>query len=1146
MKLKILINFLLFFCLISSKIYSQVSIVLRPDSVAGKDALLDSQYPTVNNGTTPDFAAWSWTRNQGLSLTNARSLIEFDLSSIPNCAVINSAKISLYCNTTSSVTQLNSGNNAFSIQRITSNWSENSVTWNNQPSSTTLNQVSLAQSTSSTQNYENIDITNLIKDIKQNPTTSFGLMIKLLTESTYRSIIMSSSDHADSTKWPKLVIDYTSPPLTNNTINISQNTFCAGILYPSITGSIPIGGDGTFSYNWIVSTTNANVGFSNAGGVNNLQNYTPINLNVNTWFKRITYSCGSIDTSEAIALTILPKPITSFSINNNAQCLAGNNFILTDNTSFSGIGGYTRLWNLGNGSTDTSSLANLSKSYNTSGSYTIKLLTIGNNGCKDSLTQSVTTGVKPIAGFTINSSNQCLNNNNFTFTDTSMVNSGTLTRVWNLGSPNNTSTLVSTNKTFTLAGNYTIKLISNNLGCRDTITKTVSVFPNAKIGFYSNNGTQCLNGNNFVFNDTSSVSNGTLTRNWDFGNNTFDNSSIAFVNYTTPNSYPVKLVVITNNGCKDSLIKTVNVISNPNVGFMLNNSEQCLNGNNFIFTDTSKTTNGNLSRTWNFGTGVNDISSIINPTKTYFNSGIYQVKLLVNNNGCKDSITKSITVFPKPVVGFIINNTTQCLRGNNFIFNDTSSISAGNYTRNWSFGNGTFATSSGVNTNYENANNYSIKLVITSNNGCKDSLSKLIIVNANPIAGFTINNKSQCLVGNSFSFIDTSITTNGNLQRLWNFGNNESSNSINPNKSYTEANVYNVKLVITASNGCKDSVVNTVSVNPKPTVGFTVNNYSQCLKGNNFIFNDTSVISNRETLTSSWDFGDTSFATAKTFSKSYGNLNNYVVKLLVTSANNCKDSLSKIVTLNPSTAAMISANGKTDFCQGENVLLIANSGNGLSYNWLNNGVKIINELNSTLTANTNGVHKAVVTNSFGCKDTSNPLNIIVNSIPNIGNINGIVNANTNDTFTYFVTPQSGFGYTWYAINGTILNGQGNNLVKVKWSNLGSGNLKVLVSNAKLCLDSSKINVSILNTGISDLLATNFTVFPNPTKSILTINSNNILVGNKFTITNLIGQVIITGKLNLDETIVNTESLAIGMYLLSIEGVNKQAIKIIKE
>lgn len=143
MKLKICAIFFLAFCILSNKVFSQVSIILRPDSAAGKDALLDSQYPTVNNGTTTDFAALSWTRNQGLSLTNARSLIEFDLSSIPNCAVINSAKVSLYCNTSSSLTQLNSGTNSFFIQRITSNWNEHTVTWSNQPSTTTINQVIL-------------------------------------------------------------------------------------------------------------------------------------------------------------------------------------------------------------------------------------------------------------------------------------------------------------------------------------------------------------------------------------------------------------------------------------------------------------------------------------------------------------------------------------------------------------------------------------------------------------------------------------------------------------------------------------------------------------------------------------------------------------------------------------------------------------------------------------------------------------------------------------------------------------------------------------------------------------------------------------------------------------------------------------------
>ncbi|MBJ7428480.1 MAG: hypothetical protein JHD28_05925, partial [Bacteroidia bacterium] len=53
-------------------------------------------------------------------------------------------------------------------------------------------------------------------------------------------------------------------------------------------------------------------------------------------------------------------------------------------------------------------------------------------------------------------------------------------------------------------------------------------------------------------------------------------------------------------------------------------------------------------------------------------------------------------------------------------------------------------------------------------------------------------------------------------------------------------------------------------------------------------------------------------------------------------------------------------------------------------------------------------------------------------------------------------------------------------------------------------------------------------------------------GKKYIITNLIGQTILSGKLNMDETIVNIENFQSGVYMLSIDGMNKQSIKVIRE
>lgn len=205
--------------------FGQTTITITPDATTGKDALLVDR-PTqsnVNYGAEPDFASWAWT--QSSTNTTARSLIDFDLSTIPAGAIITSASLSLYCNTNSAYTQLQSGTNASYIERVTSPWNESTVTWNTQPTTTTINRVFLATSTTNTQNYTNIDITQLILDIQANPSSGFGLMLKLQTESTFKAMIFASSDHGDILKRPKLQITYSlTPPVPcQNTLTLQPN-----------------------------------------------------------------------------------------------------------------------------------------------------------------------------------------------------------------------------------------------------------------------------------------------------------------------------------------------------------------------------------------------------------------------------------------------------------------------------------------------------------------------------------------------------------------------------------------------------------------------------------------------------------------------------------------------------------------------------------------------------------------------------------------------------------------------------------------------------------------------------------------------------------------------------------------------------------
>jgi hypothetical protein len=182
-------------------------LILQPGS-EGKDAIIISSSSADNNYA--DYilnVPMAWT-NSGVPFT-IRSLIQFDLSSIPDGAIITEAKLSLFfANNSSNGTQCNEGgSNACSISRITESWLESEVTWNNQPNFTTENQVVLPRSVNPYQNYENIDVTGLIQDMYE--SDNYGMIIRLVNEVKYLRMTFGSSDNSDASTHPKLVVKYT-------------------------------------------------------------------------------------------------------------------------------------------------------------------------------------------------------------------------------------------------------------------------------------------------------------------------------------------------------------------------------------------------------------------------------------------------------------------------------------------------------------------------------------------------------------------------------------------------------------------------------------------------------------------------------------------------------------------------------------------------------------------------------------------------------------------------------------------------------------------------------------------------------------------------------------------------------------------------
>jgi len=149
----------------------------------------------------------SWTING--SPTNWRSFIKFDQSQIPANSTIITATLYFYSKPGShGIDPVNAQSgtaNAFWVERITANWNPVNLPWNGQPTTTTVNRVSVPQSTSSTADVT-INVTSLVQDMVTSGNYGFGF--KLQNEVYYNARQFASSFYSNAALRPKLVITY--------------------------------------------------------------------------------------------------------------------------------------------------------------------------------------------------------------------------------------------------------------------------------------------------------------------------------------------------------------------------------------------------------------------------------------------------------------------------------------------------------------------------------------------------------------------------------------------------------------------------------------------------------------------------------------------------------------------------------------------------------------------------------------------------------------------------------------------------------------------------------------------------------------------------------------------------------------------------
>ena len=167
---------------------------------------------------------------------------------------------------------------------------------------------------------------------------------------------------------------------------------------------------------------------------------------------------------------------------------------------------------------------------------------------------------------------------------------------------------------------------------------------------------------------------------------------------------------------------------------------------------------------------------------------------------------------------------------------------------------------------------------------------KLLFANAlvaQPKADFKVDKQEGCSPL-SVSFTDQSTGNAANY--FWRFGNGNTSTKKDPDAVFIQPGQYTVTLVVTGTNGQKDSTTKNqlITVFTNPTADFTTNDKSGC-KPLSSRFNNRSQKGSAPIKNYTWDFGDGGSSNNKNPNYQFTSAGNFTVALSIVDTNGCKD-----------------------------------------------------------------------------------------------------------------------------------------------------------------------------------------------------------------------------------------------------------------
>lgn len=370
-------------------------------------------------------------------------------------------------------------------------------------------------------------------------------------------------------------------------------------------------------------------------------------------------------------------------------------------------------------------------------------------------------------------------------------------------------------------------------------------------------------------------------------------------NFTAPGLYTIYLETIDDccgRSFKDSFNVEVEGIIQPNIiiqSIIETNGYNVCDGADVIFTAAAFNAGTPPTFQWMVNSNPMGTSST---TFVYSapNQGDVVSCQVTSTMGCSTGQTATsnvigINVIETPIISCsVVEGYT-----NEPTFFEADVVSGGlaPFTYTWNFGNNSFGSGSDVATVYPVSGSYNAQVDVTDANGCTGVCNLAVLIENFLSVDFSSNVFNGC-VPLPVQFNNESVNA---VTYLWDFGDGQTSNQINPVHVYTTPGTYNVTLNGYSQVGNLFETVNSqIAVFPSPVANFSA--YPNIVGQTNqtIFFTDNSL----NAWTWDWNFGDPGSGANNTSNiqnpeHTYGANGNYTVTLIVTNNYGCADTTSK-------------------------------------------------------------------------------------------------------------------------------------------------------------------------------------------------------------------------------------------------------------